>query len=562
MLQSISIRNIALIQKAELQTQPGFIVFTGETGAGKSLLLHSIGLAIGARADKSYIAKNCDYAEVEAVFEVNNDALFEQFSLENEGVIIIHRKFYQNGKNECRVNGHTFTLQMLKSLTEKLIDVHGQFEHQTLLQPSNHIKILDAFAGEKLRASLQKYQQVYMEWKKCMEELATYGIDEKERAYKLDMYSFQLKEIQNACITENEWEELLKKRDIAQYAEKIATHVSAALQDISYQDASTMQTISSAIQNIDALKNVDKSLEDVAERLYSLRYELQDIESYLKDYAQTVHFEENELNEIERTYDAVKALLKKYGPTIQDVQNYAQFLRVELEKLNGTTDDLEKLEKKKHALEQQLSKAELEVFSIRQDASLELKQRIEKQLADLGMPHAKFECKFEEQDAYKLEGKHSVMFYVAVNLGEDLKPLHKTMSGGEMSRFMLAVKTITASLDGIETLVFDEIDTGISGNIAKVVGEKMCQIANCGVQILCVTHLAQIASFANVHYFIEKTTEAGRTFTNVKMLKEEEKITEIARLSGGLEHSAIAKEHAQELLQYADDYKKNMHKMI
>lgn len=555
MLRSISIKNIALIQKAELTIEQGLNVVTGETGAGKSLLLNSIGLAIGARADKTFIAKDCDFAEVEAVFEVDNADIFEQFSLENEGIIIIHRKFYANGKNECRVNGHVFTLQMLKNLTEKLIDVHGQFEHQTLLQPANHLKILDAFAGKPLQDALQEYRKVYEEWKQSVHEMQHYGMDDKERLYKLDMYAFQLKEIEENLVTPEEWEDILKKRELAQHAEKIANHISEALQDITYKDFSTIQSLSNVVSHIDALKNIDESFANMAERLYSVRYELEDIAETMKDYADAMHFEPEELEMLERKYDAIKTLLKKYGPTLQDVIKQAQVLREELEKLSGATEYLEKLQAKIEKLESQLEKHAQTLYSIRSKKAAELKEQIEKQLADLGMPHAKFTCKFDALATFKPEGKHAVMFYVAVNLGEDEKPLHKTMSGGEMSRFMLAIKTITSAIDGIETLVFDEIDTGISGHIAKVVGEKMCEIASHGVQVLCVTHLAQIASFANVHYFIEKVTENGRTFTQVKPLSTQERVQEIARLSGGLENSSIAREHAQELLQYAATYK-------
>lgn len=561
MIESLHIQNIALIENLTLNLEKGLNILSGETGAGKSIIIDSLNFVLGERADKTLIRNGAERAEVSAVFSsVSEDV---EKSLEDLGItpddVLILKRAMTKDKNECRINGAQVTLGMLKSIGEKLVDIHGQHEHQSLLKVSTHVHLLDAFGSEKIEKSKKKLQKTYNSYKELCNEFENIG-DAATRERKLDVLNYQITELKEAELQEGEEEKLLADRKKFRNAEKILNAAKDANQLLNGgSDFSVVGTVNKAINLLNVAGAFDENLLKIAERLESAKIDVKDVADELESCLDDLSFDDYSLEKVEKRLEKVRQVVRKYGGTVEAANEFLKNAEEEYDFLINADARATKLEKEigKTRLEL-LSDAE-ELSALRRKYAVSFEDEINKQLKELGMPSAKFNVSFDENDGKTADdvtsnGFDKVEFLISANKGEPLKPLQKIISGGEMSRFMLALKNITARLDGIDTMVFDEIDTGISGYIAQVVAEKLYNIS-VSRQVIAVTHLPQLASMADNHYKIEKKETADKTITNVKKLDEDGELQEIARLFGGSTYSEHALPHAVEMKKHADAYK-------
>ena len=564
MLERLTIRNIALIRNQSIEFTNGLNVLTGETGAGKSLIIDSLSLLLGEKADKTLISHGEKFASVEAVFGSLTDyqkSVMEELGLEDEEELIISRKISVDGKNECRVNGNLFTLSMLKKISAPLMDLHGQFEHQNLLKINNHINILDLYGGQEVLNLKEQYCSVLSKYKDVLEEISNYTVDDSEREKLIELYDFQIKEIDDAGFYVGEEEELKDFRNQVLHQEKILESLSNASNIIggnSYESQGVSELIKKAENLIGGISNYFKDAEDFFNRLESLKIELDDIKDSIDQKLDSIYFDEQKAIENEKRLDLLSAFKKKYGFTIEEIVAYRDKIKTEQEKLIGSKDRVNELKQAKIMLESNLKLIGLELSTKRKSVAKVFEKEVVSELKALGMKSANFVVDFQEIGIESLNkyGLDRVEFMFSANLGESVKPLKNVASGGEMSRFMLAVKNITAKLEGISTLIFDEIDTGVSGQIALVLGEKLAKVS-LEAQVICVTHLSQIASYGINHLFISKFEKDGFTNTEVKALNKKERIEEIARLiSGNITESAL--KHAEEMLEKGDNFYKSL----
>ncbi len=562
MLCQLSIENIALIDKLELELKNGLNILSGETGAGKSIIIDSLNFVLGERADKSLIRFGTDKASVEAVFEdyltPSVKYCLDDLGIEAEDVLILRRKMSADGKNECRINGRISTLSSLKSLTELLVDIHGQHEHQSLLKSANHIKLLDKLGEKKILAVMSEVEKDFDNYTSLKKEFARFGnADERER--KLDILSFQIAEIEKADVKEGEEDELLSARKRIRNMEKIISALEGAKNILHGYDS---QSVSASIKNANSLLNTilsyDENIAPIVDRLDSCKVEITDISETLSDMLQKLDFDSRSAEQIEERLEVVRTILRKYDGSFESLQKFYEEATDEAQTLSNATERVEQLEKEiKIAAEKLLASAK-NLSRERRRIADKFEKDITKELCDLGMGGSTFKVEIEttdDVDQISANGADSVEFMISPNVGEPLKPLAKIISGGEMSRFMLAFKNILAGVDDIGTMVFDEIDTGISGNISQVVSEKMCNISRAR-QVIAVTHMPSLASMADNHYLISKSTENGKTLTHVDLLDDD--TDEVARLIGGNDYSIYAVPHAKEMKANAQRYKDSL----
>lgn len=564
MLESLSIRNIALIEKQTIEFKEGLNVLSGETGAGKSLIIDSLSLLLGERADRSLIAKGQNFLSVEAVFtKLSKEVLMvmEELGLDVEENVVISRKITIDGKNECRVNGKYFTLSMLKKLTAPLMDLHGQFEHQNLLKTSKHLNILDLYGYQEVKPYLNEYKSLYNKLKGIEDELGGISTDYRERQRLIDLYTYQFEEIENAGFYDGEEEELKEYRNQVLHFEKIMQTLNAVCELASgdgYQYLGLTDSIKKMGVMLGAISQYNKDINEFVERLDGLKIELEDIIDSLENVKDNLYFDQDKANINEQRLDLLSSFKKKYGASIKEINEFGQNAKEECRKLVDSEERIEKLLVQKEQYLKEIEKVSDELSQIRQKVAKSFEQEIEKELKELGMKNSRFVVNFEKLDLEKrtLSGCDKVEFMFSANLGQDVKPLKFVASGGEMSRFMLAVKNVTARIEKIGTLVFDEIDSGVSGHNALVVAQKLALVSQMS-QVICVTHLPQIASYGQTHLFIEKTDIDGRTITKVEPIKDKLRVYEIARLiSGSITDNAIA--HAEELLENGYNFNQNL----
>lgn len=562
MLCQLSIENIALIDKLELELKNGLNILSGETGAGKSIIIDSLNFVLGERADKSLIRFGTDKASVEAVFEDYltpsiKDCL-EDLGIEAEDVLILRRKMSADGKNECRINGRISTLSALKSLTELLVDIHGQHEHQSLLKSTNHIKLLDKLGEKKIATVKGEVEKNFDDYTSLKKEFLRFGnADERER--KLDILSFQIDEIEKADVKDGEEDELLSARKRIRNMEKIISALEGAKNLLDGYDS---QSVSASIKNANSLLNTissyDENIVPIADRLDSCKVEITDISETLSDMLQKLDFDSRSAEQIEERLEVVRTILRKYGGSYESLQKFYEEATKEAQTLSNATERVERLETEIKVAAEKLLASAKELSQERRKIADKFEKDITKELCDLGMGGSTFKVEIDttdDVDQISANGADSVEFLISPNVGEPLKPLAKIISGGEMSRFMLAFKNILAGVDDIGTMVFDEIDTGISGNISQVVSEKMCNISRVR-QVIAVTHMPSLASMADNHYLISKSTENGKTLTHVDLLKDD--TDEVARLIGGNDYSIYAVPHAKEMKANAQRYKDSL----
>lgn len=559
MLQSLTIKNIALIDNLTIELNGGFNVLTGETGAGKSLIIDSLALLLGEKADKSLISYGTDYASVEAVFYTNQPEVLnrlEEFGLERENTIIIYRKLSLDGRNECRVNGKSFTLSMLKTITSPLMDLHGQFQHQELLKTSNQLMTLDDFGGSKLAQAKKNYQECFYKLKQIKKQLAGFNFDSRDREKLLDLYSYQINEIEEANFVVGEEEQLKEFRMKVLNQEKIALSIDRVTSMFDGQGSGygLVELVKKCDHEFGEILKYLPENEELASRISSARYELEDIADSVQTIKDNLYFDEYAATENEKRLDLLSSLKKKYGANIEEINAYLQSIKLEYDKLVNSAELVEKLEAEKTQKVQELIEKSAILSNIRKDFAKTLEERVKVELAELSMKGAKFSISFEQlnEDTCDETGFDKIEFLFTANAGQPLKPLNKVASGGEMSRFMLAVKNITADIDQVDTMIFDEIDTGISGDTANVLARKLAQIGK-SHQVVCVTHLAQVASFGTNHFYISKAEENGKTKTSLKLLDDEGRVNEIARIIGG-SISDFSISHARLMLEAGKNY--------
>lgn len=563
MLERLSIKNIALIREQTIEFSEGLNVLTGETGAGKSLIIDSLSLLLGEKADKSLITHGETFATVEAVFSNLSENvlnILEEFGLEREDTLIVSRKISVDGKNECRVNGVSFTLSMLKKLSAPLMDLHGQFEHQNLLKVSKHIEILDLFGGNEIAKILEDYRILFSKYESNQAELRSLVTNDQERERLIDLYSYQIQEIDNAVFYDGEEEELKQMRNQILHSEKILETLQNTVllgKGDGYEYSGVLETIKKMQNMLSTICEYSENISSEIERIESLKIELEDIVETLNDIKENMYFDEQKAKQNEDRLDLLSSLKKKYGSTIEEMNTYRNQKQTELENLLNSKTRVFELKKEQAMIEEKLLIVANELSQKRKENAIRMQKQVTEELKSLGMKSASFVIDIQNLgiENRNINGFDKVEFMFSANLGEEVKPLKAVASGGEMSRFMLAVKNITAKIEGIETLIFDEIDTGVSGMMALVLGQKLCNVSKFA-QVICVTHLAQVASYGKTHFEISKSEANGRTFTHVKSLSREERLKEIARLISGVA-TQNSLSSAEELLKKAEDFYKD-----
>lgn len=524
MITNLHIKNIGIIDNLEINLNKGLNVLTGETGAGKSLIIGALDIISGGRFSKEMIRKGEDHSFVEICLYIPEDANAI------DGNIIVSREIFSNGRNMCKINGRLVTVGELKETMKNYIEIHGQNENQKILDNKTHIKYLDAFSGEKIKELKKQYENTYNKYKETQKELKQNYGDEKEKQRKLDLLQYQLNEIKEAKLKIGEEERLEEKRKKIQNSEKIVENLNNIGEALG---ENTIDSISYAVRALEKIEEIDEKYQKCNNNLKSIYYELQELSRDIAEYKEEVNFNEEERNQIEERLDIIHSLKRKYGNNIEEILNYKNEISEEINRIENLEEYNKNLKQNLENQKQQMNTIGKLIHNMRIQNSKKLNEKINKTLEDLEMPNAKinihvnyFESEFFEN------GKDEVEMYITTNRGEDEKQLIKIASGGEMSRVMLAIKKALSEADEMPVLVFDEIDTGISGKAANAVADKLRDIAQ-NHQVLCISHLATIAANADYNYFISKRIIGDRTNTSIKQLNEKETLEEIARISSG-----------------------------
>lgn len=538
MITNLHIKNIGIIDDLEINLNKGMNVLTGETGAGKTLIIDSLGIISGGRFSKEMIRKGEKHSYVE-ICMYNPDDINSV-----EGNIIVTREIYSNGRNMCKINGRLVTVTELKNFMSNYIEIHGQNDNQQLLDSRTHIEYLDNFIGEEIINKKEKYREKYIRHNEIKKELKENYGDEKEKQRKLDLLRYQVNEIKEAKLKIGEEEKLEEKRKIMMNSEKIAKNLLEADQAIG---ENTIDMINVAIRALEKIEDIDKKYEKTTSELKNIYYEIQEISRDINDYSGDVEFNEKEIEGIEERLDLIHNLKRKYGNNIEEILKYREEIEEEIKNIENVDERNEKLKKEQKQLEKEMIEIAEEISIIRRKNAEEISKRINQELVELEMKNAQINVKVDYKlEEYFEDGKDKVEIYIKTNIGENESELTKIASGGEMSRIMLAIKKVLAEVDKMPIMIFDEIDTGISGKAAKSVASKLKNISK-KHQVLCISHLAAIAANADYNYYISKKVENDRTNTNVKLLNKQEVLCEIARISSG-EVNEVTLQYASELV--------------
>ena len=538
MISTIQIKNIGIIDNLSINLENGFNVLTGETGAGKTLIIDSLGIICGNRFSKEMIRKGEEYSYVEACIYLpeNENSI--------DGNIIVSREIYANGRNSCKINGRLVTVNELKEFMKQIIDIHGQNDNQMLLDKASHIEYLDSFIGKEISLIKTEYKNLYNIYNEIKLELKNNYGDETEKQRKLDLLKYQLDEIKEVNLKEGEDEKLEEQRKKIINSEKIIENIEIADNSLSNE---AVDNINSAIRALEKIESIDEIYSKKLTELKNIYYDIQEISRDISSMKEDVYFDEEERNEIEERLDTIFSLKRKYGNSIKEILKYKEKVENEIYEIENLDEINEKLRSKLIETGKQMKLLADKMHQIRKEKANELSQKINKELAELEMKNAKFNVKVEYNDKefFNKNGLDEIEFLISTNIGEEEKPLIKIASGGEMSRIMLAIKSVLSEVDKIPTLIFDEIDTGISGIAAKSVGSKMKKISK-NHQILCITHLANIAAQGTYNYYISKAIEDNKTRTKVEKLNEEGTIKESARIASG-DINEVSIQHAKQL---------------
>ena len=554
MLQKLHVKNLALIDEAEVDFERGLNILTGETGAGKSIILGSVNLALGGRYSADILRKGASYGLVELVFTITSEA--QERALQTldvypeDGAVILSRKLME-GRSTSRINGETVPAAKLKEIASVLIDIHGQHEHQSLLYKKNHLQILDEFAKEELGTIKKQYGTCYQLFKEKQKELEKASIDEETRRKEADFLTYEINEIEAAHIKEGEDELLEEQYQKMCRSQKVMEHLQEAYQCCFGQDASAGELLSRSAKTLQALVGFEKRADDLYDQIAEIDSLLSDLGREIAEYMSSWEFSEEEFAETEERLNVLNHIKNRYGKTLEDVNRALEEKKARLDILSDYDLYLERLKKELRDAEETLQQAAERLTTLRKKAAKELTAKISSHLLDLNFLEVKFEMVFQKFSEFTLSGIDDVEFMISMNPGLPVRPLAEIASGGELSRIMLAIKTVMADKDEIETLIFDEIDVGISGRTAQKVSEKMAYIGK-KHQVICITHLAQIAAMADAHFLIEKTVEDQTTTTDIQLLNEEQSVEELARILGGAEITAAVLENAREMKELAN----------
>ena len=559
MLSLLHIENIALIQSADIRFEPGFNVLTGETGAGKSIVIDSIGAVLGERTSRELIRTGAKSALVTAVFtQVPPLPWLEENGFPTgEEELLLQRELQGDGRNVCRIDGKLVTVAQLRELGRQLLNIHGQHDGQQLLDPASHLGYLDQFGG--CQPLLEDYQEAYRKWHDIRREMDKLQMDEAERSRRVDTLNYQIQELERAQLKAGEDEELSARRTLLRSAGRLMEAVQSAEFALSGDEDrdGACSLIAQAEGEVQGVSSISPELSELSEKLTALRCAADDAADTLRDLSRSFDFSPGELDQVEERLDLLYRLRKKYGPTVEDMLAYLDRCRKELDQIQYADDTLARLEKDlKKAQKEALRRGE-SLSQARREAAGALQARVQEELRQLDMPKVQFQTEFTPKGGeagMDETGLDEVQFLMSANLGEALKPIHKVASGGELARIMLALKNVLAEGDQIGTLVFDEVDTGVSGRAAQKVAEKMAQVAR-GKQVLCVTHLPQIAAMADTHFSVQKGEREGRTYTRLERLDRSQRREELARLIGGASITPSLLESAEELLRQAEQQK-------
>ena len=531
MLGQLHIKNIGIIDEVTVNFDDNLNIITGETGAGKSLIIDSINAITGSRISKELVRTGADMAFVEACF----------FDADEEEIILA-REIYQNGRSICKINGKMATVSELKEVGGKLIDIHGQHDNQSLLNPKTHLELLDNFAGTSLYKLKEEYSENLKKYKEVTSQIKKNYGDEQERARRLDLLNYQIQEIEDANLKASEEEELLERRKILLNSEKIAKALNGT--HIGLEDT-VLEALNSINREIGSIADLNEKYNTISTQLEET-YNLQDISSTLTYYLSEIDFSENEQAEIEERLDLFYNMKRKYGNTIEDILTYYEKIKEEKHFLENSEEIIHKLKNEQQELEKILCQYATKITEKRKECAEEIEKKINEQMQDLEMKKAFLKFEFTKSDTFLENGKDEVQLLICTNVGDALKPLSKIASGGEISRVMLAIKTVLGDYDSVPTMIFDEIDTGISGQAGKAVAEKL-KIISKKHQVICVTHLPAIVATGSANYYIDKIVEKSQTKTKIKRLNEDETVREIARVIAGNDISDAVIEHAKEL---------------
>ncbi|HCS29985.1 DNA repair protein RecN [Enterococcus italicus] len=556
MLVEMTIENFAIIESLTLSFHEGMTTLTGETGAGKSIIIDALGLLAGSRASVDVIRQGADRCHLEGVFDWPKNPQFfalmqELLVNQEEDYLVVQRDIALNGKSICRVNGHVMTLANLKRIGRFLVDIQGQNEHQSLLQADQHQRLLDEFGGSDFQLALTEYKALYKEWQALAKTVLSRKKNEQSYVQRLDMLRYQVDEIEQAELVSGEEESLTEERDKLLNFQKIVDAFASVHQLLSTDDHGVLDNVSLAANELESVASFGKEYELLSESLTTVYYQLQDVAADLSRQMDILEFDEQRLHQIEDRLEIIHQLKRKYGESVEFILAYYEKISLELletAQSDGQLDQLESLLKEK---EEQVAKKAAILHENRKEIARRLEKAIMNELRELYMEHTQFAVRFEAlSQGYNEFGKDDVLFYLSANPGEPLRPLEKVASGGEISRILLALKTVFSTSQELTSIVFDEVDTGVSGRVAQAIAEKISQIGRRS-QVLCITHLPQVAAFADFQYFISKTVQNNRTKTTVVELTKEERVEEIARMLAGAEVTTLTKEHAKELLRLA-----------
>ena len=538
MISSLHIKNIGIIDDLSIDLNEGLNILTGETGAGKTLIIDSLGIISGERFSKEMIRTGENFSYVEACIYLPNS------EIAIDGNIIVSREIYSNGRNMCKINGRMVTVNELKEFMQNIVDIHGQHDNQYLLNQESHIEYLDSFAGIKINEYKKEYKELYQKYLNIKNKLKENFGDDKEKQRKLDLLNYQFEEIEKANLKISEDQELEAKREIILNSEKINENLSIADLEISEK---TIDSINSAIRALEKIETFNEEYSKELNVLKSTYYDIQEIARDISNLREETYFDEKERRDVETRLDIIFSLKRKYGNTIEEILKYKREIEEEINRIQNLEEENNKLKNELLEIENEMYNLSFSMNNVRKESSAKLEEKINKELKDLEMKNAKIKINiiFDNERKYNRNGLDNVEFLISTNVGEKEKSLNKIASGGEMSRIMLAIKNVLSNVDIVPVLVFDEIDTGISGIAAKSVGEKLKSISK-EHQVLCVTHLGSIAAKGDYNYYISKNVENDKTKTNIELLNEEKTIREIARIVSG-EITEISLKHDKKL---------------
>lgn len=558
MLKELSIKNFAIIDEISVSFEKGLTVLTGETGAGKSIIIDAVHLLVGGRGSSEFVRHGAKKAEIEGLFYLDDNhpcfARALEFGIEiEEGMLIMRRDISHSGKSVCRINGKLVTISVMREIGSTIIDIHGQHEHQELMDESLHLYLLDQFGKSEIGQALNSYEEIFIEYDRTAKQIKQLTENEQQMAHRLDLLQFQLQEIQTANLKINEDEELAEERSRLANFEKIFASLKSGYEGLQGEQRG-IDYIGHAMGHLETAAELDSSYSDVLDAVTTSYYALEDAVGTLRNELDRLEFDPARLNEIELRLNEINQLKRKYGSSVAEIIEYSAKIEEEIEMITNRDVRINQLEAKLISLKKDLTLEGQQLSNLRRKWSKKLAQSIHNELKQLYMDKTIFEPNFlssaDDNGLFKKDGMDDVVFYISTNPGEPLKPLSKVASGGEMSRIMLALKTIFSKHQGITSIIFDEVDTGVSGRVAQSIAEKIHQVSQHS-QVLCISHLPQVAAMADTHLLISKDIIAGRTRTDLRILNKEEKIKEIGRMISGAEITSVTKEHAKELLENA-----------